>query len=203
MTTPRLDATGEPAAYPAELEREVVRGEGERVRLRPIRADDAAGLQDLHGRLSGQTVYQRFFSVMKRLPTDWARYLADVDYRRRLALVLERGPASEPELIGVGRYEPTEDPAAVEVAFVIEDRWQGKGLGTLLFTQLLRAAQDRGFHRFHAEVLADNRRMLDLIARFATIDSRALRAGTVSLVFSARPAGARGGGRSASAGGKP
>lgn len=197
MTTPRLDATGEPAAYPAELEREVVRGEGERVRLRPIRAEDAPRLQDLHSRLSGQTVYQRFFSVMKRLPTDWARYLANVDYRHRLALVLERGPAGEPELIGVGRYEPTADPGAVEVAFVVEDRWQGQGLGSLLFTELLRAARVRGFHRFHAEVLADNRRMLDLIARFATIESRALRASTVSLVFSARPAGERDGGHTA------
>jgi hypothetical protein len=57
--------------------------------------------------------------VLKRLPTNWARYLADVDYRRRLALVLERGPTRDPELIGVGRYEPTADPAIAEVAFVI------------------------------------------------------------------------------------
>jgi GNAT superfamily N-acetyltransferase len=123
--------------YPAELERDLVARDGERLQLRPIRPDDAPRLQALHGRLSRQTLYQRFFSIMKRLPTDWARYLADVDYHRRLALVIEREPASRSELIGVGRYEPTDDPAAAEVAFVLEDRWQNQGLGTALLHSLL------------------------------------------------------------------
>jgi RimJ/RimL family protein N-acetyltransferase len=188
MTAPDFDPAGN-AAYPAELEREVTSDDGEPIRLRPIRADDAGRLQDLHSRLSRQTVYQRFFSLMRRLPTDWARYLANVDYRRRLALVLERGPASAPELIGVGRYEPTDDPAAAEVAFVVEDRWQNRGLGTLLFTELLAAAEARGIHRFHAEVLADNRRMLDLIVRLGHVESRNVQAGAVSLVFTRRPPG--------------
>ena len=187
---PGPEGAGTPAAYPAELEREVVSEDGERIRLRPIRVDDAPRLQDLHGRLSRQTIYQRFFSVLKRLPTNWARYLADVDYQRRLALVVERGPASDPELIGVGRYEPTEDPAEAEVAFVVEDRWQRRGLGRLLFTQLLRAAGARGIHRFRADVLADNRGMLDLIARFGAITSHTLQGGVVSLAFSTRPEGA-------------
>jgi GNAT superfamily N-acetyltransferase len=116
--------------------------------MRPIQPDDAPRLQALHGRLSRETVHQRFFSAKKRLPTNWARFLAKVDYRRRLALVLERGQDSDPELIGVGRYEPTDDPTTAEVAFVVEDRWQNKGLGTALFTELLRAAVDRGIRRF-------------------------------------------------------
>src|SRR5262245_36876439 len=141
-------------AYPVELERDVVGPDGTRFRLRPIRPDDAPRLVALHGRLSLQTIYQRFFTVMKRLPTDWARYLSEVDYEGRLALVIER-PAPEgearcqpegearcqpegeacggPELIGVGRYEPTAQAGRVEVAFVIEDRWQGRGLGSALF----------------------------------------------------------------------
>src|SRR5689334_1562082 len=133
-------------AYPVELEREIVGREGTRFRLRPIRADDAPRLVALHDRLSVETIYQRFFTVMRRLPTNWARYLADVDYDRRLALVLERPGPDGPELIGVGRYEPTGMPDRVEVAFVIEDRWQGMGLGTALFTALLAAAEARGIH---------------------------------------------------------
>ena len=73
------------AAYPAELERDIVHTDGARFRVRPIRAADAERLVALHGRLSEQTIYQRFFTVMRRLPTNWARYLADVDYHRRLA----------------------------------------------------------------------------------------------------------------------
>ena len=104
------------AAYPVELERDIVGTDDARFRLRPIRPDDAERLVSLHGRLSEQTVYQRFFTVMRRLPTDWARYLADVDYRRRLALVVERRGADGPELVGVARYEPTSEPGRVEVA---------------------------------------------------------------------------------------
>jgi GNAT superfamily N-acetyltransferase len=181
------------AGYPSELERVITVRDGAVVRLRPIRADDAPRLQALHARLSLQTIYQRFFNVMRRLPTDWARYLADVDYRSRLALVVEwTCPDGTAELVGVGRYEPTSDAARAEVAFVIDDRWQGRGLGTVLFNDLLAAAEARGIREFSAEVLADNTRMLDLIARFTTIVSRRLADGIVSLVFTRRSAAPEG-----------
>ena len=184
--TPEVPEAG---AYPADLAREVTGRDGVRVRLRPIRPADAPRLQALHARLSRETIYQRFFGATPRLPTPWAHFLAEVDYRRRLALVLEHGPDDDPELIGVGRYEPTAEPDTAEVAFVVEDRWQGKGLGTVLFTALLAAARDRGIRRFRADVLADNRRMLDLITRFACVDSRETRDAITSLVFSLPPAG--------------
>ena len=57
------------ALYPVDLERSIVTADGTRLRLRPIRPDDAERLVALHGRLSTQTIYQRFFTVMKRLPT--------------------------------------------------------------------------------------------------------------------------------------
>ena len=175
------------AAYPAELERDIVGADGARFRLRPIRPDDAERLVALHGRLSAQTIYQRFFTVMKRLPTNWARYLADVDYQRRLALVVEWQGPDGPELVGVGRYEPTSEPCRVEVAFVIEDRWQRHGLGTALFNDLLAAAEARGIHEFSAEVLADNTRMLDIIRRFGQVVSSRRDHAVVSLVFKSRP----------------
>ena len=148
----RTPEAPEAGAYPSELAREVTCRDGVRVRLRPIRPDDAPRLQALHARLSRETIYQRFFGATPRLPTPWARFLAEVDYRGRLALVLERGPATDPELIGVGRYEPTTEPDP-------------------------------------AEVLADNRRMLDLITRFTCVDSRETRDAITSLVFSLPPAG--------------
>jgi RimJ/RimL family protein N-acetyltransferase len=187
--SPTPDAPKEVGPYPADLAREVTCRDGARVRMRPIRPEDAPRLQALHGRLSRESIYQRFFGATPRLPTPWARFLADVDYRGRLALVLERGPDADPELIGVGRYEPTTEPDTAEVAFVIEDRWQGKGLGTVLFTALLTAARDRGIRHFRADVLADNRRMLDLITRFTCVDSRETQDAITSLVFSLPPAG--------------
>lgn len=178
---------GQPSPYPAELERDVTLRDGTTLRLRPIRPDDAPRLVDYYGRLSAHTAYQRFFTVMKRLPPDWARLHSAVDYRTQLALVAERGPREQPELIAVARYEPTEEPDTVEVAFVVLDGWQGKGLGTIMLDELLAAAAARGIKRFRAYVLADNLRMLDLLRRFTDVQERTIDSGVVELVFSRRP----------------
>src|SRR3990172_1547081 len=143
---------GDDPAYPRELERDLTLRDGTRLRLRPIRPDDAPRLQELYGRLSRHTAYQRFFSIMKRLPPDWARMLADVDFRRRLALVAEHG-------------------------------WQDRALGTVLFREILAAGAARGVRRFRAWVLADNRRMLDLIVRYGAVEQRRTEQGVPELVF--------------------
>jgi RimJ/RimL family protein N-acetyltransferase len=165
----------------ASFEQTVALPGGERVRLRPIRPDDAPRLAELYDRLSRHTVYQRFFTVMRRLPPDWARFLANVDYRRRFALVAEDAAAPTPTLVGVARYEPSPDGDAAELAFVVQDSWQGKGLGTLLVRELLRAAELNGIERFRAYVLGDNRRMLHLLARHTDVRERRIDQGVVEL----------------------
>ena len=174
--------------YPRELERDITLNDGTELRLRPIRPEDAPRLIEFYDRLSRHTLYQRFFSIMKRLPPDWARLLATVDYRRRLALVVERGPAEAPELLAVARYEPTDDPGTAEVAFVVQDGFQGRGLGVVLLNRLLEAGEARGIRRFRAYVLADNSRMLDLLARFTDIRERRVEGGVADIVFERRPA---------------
>ena len=171
------------SAYPGELECEVTLRDGSRLRLRPIRPEDATRLIDFYDHLSRETAYQRFFAVMKRLPPDWARILASVDYRRRLALVAERGPAESPELVGVARYEPTDDPSTAEVAFVVADGVQGRGLGVILLHHLLAAGRARGISNFVAYVLADNHRMLDLLTRFTDVVRSSTESGVVTVHF--------------------
>ena len=109
-----------------------------------------------------------------------------MDYRRRLALVVETDGARGVELIAVGRYDALDDTEA-EVAFVVQDSWQNRGLGTMVFAELLRAAAARSFRRFRAYVLADNRRMLDLIQRFTRIESRKVEQNVMELVFTLAP----------------
>lgn len=171
-----------------EFDREIVLKDGARVRLRPILPADEAGLVALHGRLSQQSAYQRFFMIMPRLPLNWAHYLANVDYERRLALVAVDPQTAD--LVAVARYETTSEPRTVEVAFVVQDSWQNRGLGTHLFGELVRAATLNGIERFRAWVLADNRRMLDLIVRFGTLAERHVEQGVVEVLFTAPGAGA-------------
>jgi RimJ/RimL family protein N-acetyltransferase len=180
---PTLRATGEPPDYPRELERVVRLTDGSRVRIRPIRPDDTDRLIELYDRLSRHTAYHRFFTIMKRLPPDWAQILATVDYRRRLALVAEGGGPGGDDLIGVGRYERTEREDTAEVAFVVQDGWQGKGLGTILLHGILDAAAARGLRRFVAYVLADNSRMRALLRRCTDVESEKMADGVADVIF--------------------
>jgi RimJ/RimL family protein N-acetyltransferase len=177
---------GGPEGYPGALERQVPLKNGETLRIRPIRPDDEPRLVALYDRLSRRTAYQRFFTVMRRLPSDWIHSFANVDYRRRLALVAERETVAGVELVGVGRYEPSDEEATGEVAFVLEDGYQGQGLGAVLLDEIVRAGTERGLKRFRAHVLADNHRMLRLLAHHTRIIERKIEQGEVTVLFEPR-----------------
>jgi GNAT superfamily N-acetyltransferase len=169
--------------YPRELVRPLVLANGAALRQRPIRPDDEPRLVALFHRLSPRTVYQRFFRAYDRLPEDWYHSFANVDYRTRLALVAEEHGAL---LRGVARFEPGATPGTAEVAIVVEDAWQCRGLGTALFDALLAAAEGRGRRRFSADILASNWPMLRLLSRSADVRRRELADGVLTLEFERR-----------------
>ncbi len=136
---------------------------------------------------SRDTLYHRFFTIVKRLTADWAQILATVDYHRRLALVVEAPGASSRAHRGGPLRRDRREATRSEVAFVVRDAWQNRGLGTILFDEILRAAAAKSYRRFRAYVLADNRRMLDLITRFTRVESRKTEQSVTELVFTLRP----------------
>ena len=159
---PDRDLRAEPAPGGGALATSVGRGcpmrpavlrDGTPVALRDIRPEDEAALTALYERLSPQTAYQRFFTVMRRLPPNWGHILANVDYDRRMAIVA-LGP--DRTLIGVARYVYDDPSHEAEIAIVIEDPWQSRGIGTLLLSELIAYAEGKGIRRFRAYVLADN-----------------------------------------------
>lgn len=178
------------APYPRELVRTVELRGGRSVRIRPIRPDDEPRLVDLYERLSRDSAYQRFFTLMRHLPSDWYHFFANVDYVRRLALVAERETVAGVQLIGVGRYEPSSEPATAELAFVVEDGWQERGLGTILLEAILDAGAARGIERFRADVLADNYRMLRLFTSRTRVEHRITESGVTALRLRRADAGA-------------
>ncbi len=175
-----------PPEYPRGFDQEITLKDGTHARIRPVLPEDESRLVTLYGRLSDHTAYQRFFTIMKRLPPDWAHYFANVDYRRRMALVAERDLDWRPELIGVARYEPSDEQETAELAIVVQDYWQGKGLGTILLKEIFRAAEANGIRRFRAYVLADNHRMLAMLSRLTNVQQRKIEQGVVDILFTRR-----------------
>ena len=136
--------------------------DGTCVPVREIRASDAAALQRLVGRSSDRSIELRFFGPMKELSDEKALRFADVDGEDRFALVA-LDPEDEDEIVAVVRYEREGDSDGAEYAALVEDRFQGRGLGIGLTRRLIEAARERGIKRLHALVLRENRRMLGLL----------------------------------------
>lgn len=136
---------------------ESVLPDGRRMCYRPISPDDAERLQEFHLRLSRETTRLRFFSPMPRLTDKLAAHFVGVDFTDRCALVAYL--PGDDDLRGVGRYE-REGAHSAEVAFVVEDEFQGMGIGGTLLRQLAEHGRTRGIDRFTAMTLAENRGML-------------------------------------------
>jgi GNAT superfamily N-acetyltransferase len=130
------------------------------VATRPVRLDDEPLFVRLWPRLSPETVYRRFHSPLRGLSRESVHRLVDVDHDLREAVVAEVGG----EVVGVARYERAPaDPTTAEFAVVVEDDWQGAGLGRQLLAELTDLAARRGVRTLTATVQADNDRMLWLI----------------------------------------
>lgn len=143
------------AAYPAEWELDALLADGASVHLRPIRPSDAPGLVQFHAGLSEDTVHRRFFAHHPELSEAEAERFTSIDYDRRFALVA----TLEDRLVAVARYDVSR-PGRAEVAFVVADAEQGRGIGSLLLEQLAAAARERGIGHFEAETQVGNSAML-------------------------------------------
>jgi GNAT superfamily N-acetyltransferase len=151
-------APGSPGRYPSERERDVVLGTGEEFHMRPIRPDDAQRLVAFHQHLSRDSIFRRYFSLHPVLSQEEVAHLTQVDYVDRLALVIVDGD----ELLAVGRYDRFPGTTNAEVAFVVADQYQHRGLGLALLEHLAEAAWDVGLTTFVAETQADNRYMMSV-----------------------------------------
>ena len=136
--------------------------DGNEVTIRPIRPEDEPALVRFHETLSERTVYLRYFHLMnleQRIQHERLTRICFIDYDREMALVAERRnpETGESEILGVGRAMKIHGTTEAEVAVVISDQWQGRGLGKELLARLLIVGADEKLSKLTADILPDNR----------------------------------------------
>lgn len=129
--------------------------DGRTAHIRPIQPADADLLREFYARVSDRSKYYRFFSPMPRLSDRDVKRFTQVDHHERVAFIL----TLQGQMIAVGRYDVVR-PGEAEVAFLVEDQHQGRGIAQVLLEHLAQAARERGVDKFVAEVLPDNQRMI-------------------------------------------
>ncbi len=177
-----MSEQGLPPGYPTEWEADVVLRDGTVAHLRPIKPSDAEGLHRFHAGQSDESIYLRFFAPLRQLSEKDVHRFTHVDYVDRVALVV----CMRDEIIGIGRYDRV-TPRSAEVAFNISDHYHGKGIGSVLLEHLAAVARDIGMTEFTAEVLPQNRKMLQVFSDAGYAVSRHLEDGVVSVHFDIEP----------------
>ncbi|MGZ8179844.1 bifunctional acetate--CoA ligase family protein/GNAT family N-acetyltransferase [Williamsia sp. SKLECPSW1] len=174
------------APFPRHWSADVLASDGGTVHLRPISPSDGDRVVAFHAGLSERTRYMRWFGPYPQMSARDVAHMTGVDHHDRVALVAVLGG----RIIAVGIYEglaAAGRPRAAEVAFVVADDHQGRGLGTVLLEHLAGAAAENGFTLFEAEVLAENRAMLSVFRDAGYQLSRSFDGSTVHVEFAIDP----------------
>lgn len=158
--------------------------------IRALRADDLGRLERAFEQLDRETIYTRFFGHRKGLTDAERAAIAHTDFVRRAHLLVTIGEGDDEVVIGSGLYvvDPRADPPSAEVAFVVEEDYQGQGLASALLAALVDVARRHGLRRFTAEVLPHNAPMLAVFKRCGLPMTRRSESGVVRLSFDLTPA---------------
>ncbi|MFF4766171.1 GNAT family N-acetyltransferase [Streptomyces sp. NPDC001255] len=179
------------AGYPAHWEADVVLRDGGTARIRPITADDAERLVSFYEQVSDESKYYRFFAPYPKLSAKDVHRFTHHDFVDRVGLAATIGG----EFIATVRFDrvdatgrPASAPAdEAEVAFLVQDAYQGRGVASALLEHIAAVARERGIRRFGAEVLPHNTKMIKVFTDAGYQQKRSFEDGVVHLTFGLEP----------------
>jgi GNAT superfamily N-acetyltransferase len=162
--------------------------DGTPIRIRAIRPDDTERLLEHFRGLSEQSKYFRFMGFKRDLTAEDLKRLTELDFKDHVALVATIADDGHERILGVGRYLRGKVPHRAEIAFATLDQHHGRGVATLLLEHLTRIARAGGITEFEADVLRDNRQMLEVFAHSGLKIRETFESGVVHLYFPVREA---------------
>ncbi|MFA5652868.1 MAG: GNAT family N-acetyltransferase, partial [Desulfomonilia bacterium] len=116
-------------------------------------------------RFSDKTVYYRYFSPIKVMPHAKMQQYVNIDYIDTLSIVGLSGSPEEEHIVAEARFAKDRNKPYGDVAFVVEEQYQGMGIATYLYEMLVSLAKERGLHGFTADVLASNKAMMKVFEK--------------------------------------
>jgi acyl-CoA synthetase (NDP forming)/RimJ/RimL family protein N-acetyltransferase len=178
-------------AYPTHWEADVVLRDGGTARVRPLTPDDAERLVTFYEQVSDEAKYYRFFAPYPRLSARDVRRFTHHDYVDRVGLAATVGG----QIIATVRYDRIDETGraasgsadSAEVAFLVQDAHQGRGVASALLEHIAAVARERGIRRFIAEVLPANRKMIKVFTDAGYSQQRSFEDGAVRLTFEIEP----------------
>lgn len=151
--------------YPAEISaRHKFKG-GLAVRFRAIKPSDEEQMRRLFYRFSDEAVYYRYFSPIKTMPHSKMQKYVNIDYSQVLSLVGLVGEPGKGHIIAEARFVKDQQRPQADVAFVVDEKYQGFGIATYMYQMLVRLAKERGIHGFTADVLSSNKAMIKVFEK--------------------------------------
>jgi GNAT superfamily N-acetyltransferase len=167
MQNPGYQRAGHTPSQRPQVDTKVVGRDVRAVSIRVATPDDEENLCRMFTRLSSKSIYRRFHLPYRRVPEQMLNLMLDVDHHHKESLLA----VAEEEIVGHAMYVKLADSGDAEVAFVVEDEWQSKGLGKLLLSEIAEKARRRDVEAFTGQMLGENRRVLGLLnAVFAEVE---------------------------------
>ena len=183
MYKDQIYAFKDAANYPMELETMKTFKDGLEVRFRPIKASDEDMMRRLFYQFSDESKYLRYFARVPTMPHQEMQKYVNIDYRSTLSIVGVITQNRSEEIIAEARYSYYPKEKTYELAFIVDEEYQGKGISTFMAEYLVKIARERGLTTLCANVLPENKKMLQVFNKVSAEHSSKFSDGVVSVKF--------------------
>jgi len=180
----QIFVTGSTKLYPKNLVKRHTFKNGLQVLFRGIRPSDEEAMRRLFYRFSKDTVYRRYFYPIKTMPHIKIQEYVNIDYGWVQSIVALAGDIDSERIIAEARYVKDEETDLGDLAFVVDENYQGQGIASYLYKLLIELAKERGLKGFCAEVLEENESMLHILGKGDVLMTKNLKDGLYSVKIS-------------------